>query len=106
MESKELNKLYKQNWDKLSDELSNIVKSDLKTKPTNPLLLRLKDDNSYLNADIKIMIFGQETNNWGNDFKNDIKFIKTIYNDFFNTNHCFVYGGQFWNGIKLFMKKN
>lgn len=33
-------------------------------KPALPLLLELNDDESYENADLRIMIFGRETNNW------------------------------------------
>lgn len=37
-------------------------------KPALPLLLELNDDESYENADLRVMVFGRETNNW-----NDIK---------------------------------
>lgn len=33
-------------------------------KPALPLVLELKDDESYENADLRIMVFGRETNNW------------------------------------------
>lgn len=33
-------------------------------KPALPLLLELNDDESYENADLRVMIFGRETNNW------------------------------------------
>lgn len=33
-------------------------------KPALPLLIELKDDESYENADLRVMVFGRETNNW------------------------------------------
>lgn len=33
-------------------------------KPALPLLIELNDDESYENADLRIMVFGRETNNW------------------------------------------
>ena len=33
-------------------------------KPALPLLIELNDDESYENADIRVMVFGRETNNW------------------------------------------
>lgn len=33
-------------------------------KPALPLIIELNDDGSYENADLRIMIFGRETNNW------------------------------------------
>ncbi|WP_288007519.1 hypothetical protein [Thermonema sp.] len=70
-------------------------------------------ENEWQNADIRVMIFGQETNDWG-DFNTDIdltdgasihKHIKPIldYDDkFYNGGECWSYGGQFWNGFSKF----
>jgi uracil-DNA glycosylase len=82
-----------------------VSNSKYDTKPTNPLLLVLRDEKKFNSADIRIMIYGQETNDWGGNFENNIEETKVIYNDFFNTNACFSYGGQFWNGVNLFLKK-
>lgn len=38
-------------------------------KPALPLILEPNDDESYENADLRVMVFGRETNNW-----NDMKF--------------------------------
>ena len=101
----ELLRLYKSNWDKLSNELIEIKDSNSDTNPTNPLLIRIGDEKKYQEADLRVMIFGQETNDWGNDFQNDIEYIQSIYDDFFTTKRCFSYAGQFWNGISRFLKK-
>jgi hypothetical protein len=33
-------------------------------KPALPLVIELNDDESYENADLRVMVFGRETNNW------------------------------------------
>lgn len=45
-------------------------------KPALPLLLELNDDGSYESADLRVMIFGRETNNWNDpiDFRKDFPF--------------------------------
>lgn len=74
-------------------------------KPTNPLLIATPE--LYFSADIKIMIFGQETNDWGGDFPRigGIDRILKTYKDFFTTGDCYSYGGQFWNGISKLKNK-
>jgi len=99
-----LTKLYSDNWLDFARKLEEIKESELTVKPTNPLLITVQDEYKYINADIRVMIFGQETNDWGGDFMNDIKHIISIYEDFFSSKHCFKYGGQFWNGISRFLK--
>nr|QIM10812.1 hypothetical protein Muribac1_0210 [uncultured Muribaculaceae bacterium] len=58
-------------------------------KPALPLVLELNDDKSYENADLRVMIFGRETNNW-----NDKDFRKTFpfgsYNFSINTSEDVV----------------
>ncbi len=48
-------------------------------KPALPLLLELNDDKSYENADLRVMVFGRETNNW-NDEENRLQFPFCTYN--------------------------
>lgn len=48
-------------------------------KPALPLLIELKDDESYENADLRVMVFGRETNNW-NDQKHRKLFPFYTYN--------------------------
>lgn len=98
-----LQSVYKEKWDLFSDKLNQILKDETKEKkPTNPLLLYI-DEEKYKNADIKIMIFGQETNDWEGDFQNNIETSIETYDDFFNSNDCYAYGGQFWNGFNRFL---
>ena len=71
-----LQEIYNSKWNELSDGLNEILKDNSKeNKPTNPLLLYINEDD-YKNADIKIMIFGQETNDWEGNFQNDINIFK------------------------------
>ena len=48
-------------------------------KPALPLLIELNDDGSYENADLRVMVFGRETNNW-NDKYNRSKYPFGSYN--------------------------
>ena len=101
--NEKLQEIYNSKWNELSDGLNEILKDNSKeNKPTNPLLLYINEDD-YKNADIKIMIFGQETNDWEGNFQNDINICLDTYDDFFNANDCFSYGGQFWNGFNRFL---
>ncbi len=45
-------------------------------KPALPLLIELNGDESYENADLRVMIFGRETNNWNDpkDFRKDFPY--------------------------------
>lgn len=48
-------------------------------KPALPLIIELNDDKSYENADLRVMVFGRETNNW-NDQKHRKQFPFYTYN--------------------------
>ncbi len=98
-----LKKLYLNNWNILSEKLNELILDNSKEiKPTNPLLIYV-DEEKYLNADIRIMIIGQETNDWEGNFQKDIDYTLDLYNNFLNNNSCFSYGGQFWNGYNRFL---
>lgn len=68
-------------------------------KPTNLLCLNISD--KYLAADIKVMVFGQETNDWHGDYggAHEAESLVEEYDEFFTSNKCFSYGGQFWNAV-------
>ena len=71
--------------------------------PASPLLLKINDEQAYQNADIKLIIFGQETNRWYESFHSDTDAILGYYDQFFNTGNYKNYGGQFWNGVARFI---
>jgi hypothetical protein len=99
-----LEKLYSSKWGELSEAFKNILDNDIfEIKPTNPLLLKIADEDSFRDADIRLMIYGQETNSWGEQFNPNINSTIEIYDEFFNSDYCFTYGGQFWNGISRFL---
>ncbi len=97
----ELKKLYLKNWSEMTKELNEINSNeDKELKATNPLLIKV-DEDKYNKSDIKVMIFGQETNSWDGLYNNNYDEILKKYEEFFNTNKCMDnYGGQFWNGFK------
>lgn len=67
--------------------------------PTNLLCLKASDE--FIQADVKVMIFGQETNDWECEFPHPdgVPHLHSVYDEFFNKGKCFSYGGQFWNGF-------
>ena len=66
--NQKLNELYSSKWENLSNALNQIVKDEnYVVKPTNPLLLKHRDCDAYEDAEIREMIIGQETNDWGFD---------------------------------------
>lgn len=88
------------NYQDLLSHLENTITPTIKLDgPTNLLCLKASDD--YTEADVKVMIFGQETNDWECDFSHQggVAHLLSVYDDFFNKGKCFSYGGQFWNGF-------
>lgn len=94
---------YQQEWDTLLSNYSATLFYD--EKPTNPLLLDIP--SGYFAADWKVMIFGQETNDWEGLFphENGVAHLLKTYSDFYNSNYCYSpYDGQFWNGVSKIKK--
>lgn len=99
-----LTQLYSGKWDNYFNKISPILEDgNVAIKPANPLLIYVDDEESYKNADIRLMIFGQETNNWYSEREVSIENIQNLYDGFFNGGECWDYGGQFWNGVKRFL---
>jgi hypothetical protein len=105
----ELYKLYHDFDDKiygLIKDKNKLIKNK-KDKLVYPLFIYPTDE--YINADVKIIIFGKETNGWygiyGSNDDVDVCSIMDNYNDFFGTKYCYTYGGQFWNMIKYLINK-
>ena len=103
--NKKLLNLYQSKWKMLSATMQDILSDEqLDEKPTNPLLLSINEEE-YQAADIKIMVYGQETNDWEGSFQNEIEKTLTYYDEFLNQGECWNYGGQFWNGVSISMKQ-
>ena len=109
MDAKDLlRELYASKWEQLSSAMKPIVEgNNYSIKPTNPLLLwPCLGDDEYDKADIRVMILGQETNDWYGTFnpyadKNaEIERLFEFYNEFYNVDQS--YRSQFWNGFNLF----
>lgn len=97
-----LKQLYNSKWTEYYNELQKIWKGDkFVKKPTNPLLLKIDNETDFKKAEIRIMIFGQETNGWYEN-SDDLESIINAYQEFFGTDYCYSYGGQFWNGVNRF----
>nr|WP_319997633.1 hypothetical protein [uncultured Draconibacterium sp.] len=105
-----LKTLYEEFLPKISGQVFCINKQlSEKNKATNPLLIKI--DQEYINAKMKIMFFGQETNGWHMEmdgtgkFHGEIEPLLQLYERFYLKRGCYSYGGQFWNGINRFKQK-
>ena len=103
MLNQQLLNLYSSYWDNYQRSLQDIINdSSFSIKPTNPYLIHVENENDWRKADIRLMVFGQETNSWFGTFENEIS--KTIgnYIKFVESGECWTYGKQYWNGVKRF----
>ena len=106
--NKQLKELYESKWKKLKPALLklnnerklNKEKKIDEPKVAHPLLIQV--DDSYKEADIKVMFFGQNALRWLGqvDKKSSVEECLSMYNRFYNGNMCQGYGGPFWNFIK------
>lgn len=103
--NEQLYALYSEKWGKLGESLQESVEND-PTAPTNPLLLYVDSEEAWLNADLRVMIFGQETMDWCDVFtpKTPIRTLREEYDNFYNKGKCWKRASNFWNGLKLFKK--
>jgi hypothetical protein len=98
--------LYNSKWDNLCSAMQPILADKtLDFKPTCPLLLTIDNEEEFNNAEIRLMVYGQETNSWYNEFHNNHQPIIDNYESFFNGGECWSYGGQFWNGVSRFVNR-
>jgi hypothetical protein len=97
--------LYAEKWGAIGEALQESVDDDPVT-PTNPLLLYVDNEEAWQRADLRVMVFGQETNDWENEYHPDktIERLCGVYDRFFNKGECWSYGGHFWNGLSRLKK--
>jgi len=76
----ELKKLYEKYWEEMKIEANDIInKTNIEIDhPANPFLLKVNEDE-YDKADIKVMIFGQETLGWHKPFGKSIDTLMDNY---------------------------
>lgn len=99
----ELKRLYKEAKPHLARHIRRIVNSGACPQPANPLLLSVPDEDAYRAADIRVMLFGQETNEWFGEFGSRLDSLMNTYEGFFG-NQIGVYEGSrypgsFWNAL-------
>ncbi len=106
--NQKLEELYVSKWENLKNYLNEIVENENYTiKPTNPLLLKHRDCEAYENSEIRLMIIGQETNDWGGCFHkevDDMDEIIEIYTDFYSGYNFENHRGFFKNHFNSFLK--
>ncbi len=109
--NQKLEELYDSKWKNFSNALINIINDEnYDIKPTNPLLLKHKDCNEYESSEIRVMILGQETNDWGyyedGCFSDEIEMEKILdmYVDFYSGYKFEKHRGFFKNHFNNFLK--
>jgi hypothetical protein len=98
--NKQLYDLYCSKWDAISSALQEIADCDNPPEPTNPLLLYIDKEEEWTNAEIRVMVFGQETRDWENWPNKSIEHLCDVYNRFFNQNRG--KNSHFWHGFARF----
>jgi hypothetical protein len=101
--NEQLRALYESKWRAISIPLWHIAYNDDPPEPTNPLLLHIDKEEEWQSADLRVMFFGQETNDWeGYGGSSTVENLLGVYDRFFNKGGCWEYSGSFWQGIRLF----
>jgi hypothetical protein len=100
--------LYFKNWDKLINKIKEHNEEHNNSHEIqHPFLLSTTSEweKEWNQADIKLMIFGIQTNTWGidndvyssNDYKKSITDLMNIYEEFYFNGGNWEYGNHFWN---------
>ena len=86
----ELKSLYEKYWEQMQIEANSIIdKTNIEIDhPANPFLLKINEEE-YDKADIKVMIFGQETWGWNTTFG---KTIENMMNHYENAKENYLSG--------------
>ena len=102
--NEKLKQLYSENWEVYNKKIKDWELQHLAKGVTNPLCLAVNEN--YLSADIKVMIFGQETNGWCDDDvrSGNIEGMQKAYLSFFKGNKFDSHKGQFKNGFNHIVK--
>jgi hypothetical protein len=74
----QLQKLYQRKW-------SDLVANSAGTESAYPLLIKIHDE--YIDADVKVMIVGQETDGWEGELEQNDKNITHLMNTYYNYYH-------------------
>jgi len=99
----QLNDLYSSKWEKISEMLQSFNEEDPEdyaNMATHPLLIKTNEEYEY--ADLKVMFFGQETNEWHGAFEEgiDIDSVTNVYDEFYLQKGYEKYGKPFWNFVR------
>lgn len=97
-----LHEVYQAKLPEYQKAISKYLVDNSEEKLANPLLIGDMSVKNFSGGDLKIMFFGQETNNWYNDIELRTDLLQKAYDEFYTTDAGYKHGGQFWNGVKQF----
>lgn len=106
--NEELETLYNKYWEQLIKNGNKVIEeTDIeRNHPANPLLLKV-DEKKYASSDLKVMIFGQETRGWLENFGLSIKEGMDRYENFY-VNENFYDGRKksvYWKAFDFFKEE-
>lgn len=102
-----LNKLYDSKWGDYTKAVDSIYSDESLQKPSNPLLLRIGNEEGMEKSDIRLMIFGQETFGWYDKEYGrceTVSDVQDLYDEFFNNEEYQERGGTFFKGVEKIRK--
>ena len=102
--NEQLRALYEIHYENLKHELNDLMEKQDGGKPTNPLLISIDDEERYQASDIKIMFFGQETNDWENICGREIDHLLATYQDFLGATKKGSQSSHFWRMVRDYHK--
>ena len=97
MINESLQKLYSRHWDSFQKACKSIT---VRNSLSNPLLIRVREEETYRKADIKLMFIGQETNTWYKGSSLRMEELLFNYENFYKNPKK---KGPFWRAINSFM---
>jgi hypothetical protein len=101
--NEQLRTMYVTNYDELKSKFNERLANDV-IKATNPLLLSIDNEEAYRASDLKIMFFGQETNDWEGPFGQGIDHLLNTYQDYFREVKDHQHHRPFWNMVREYTK--
>ncbi len=101
--NEKLKQLYSKDWEVYNQSIKDWEIKYPSKGMTNPLCLAVTDE--YLLADLKVIIFGQETNGWCDEIKyGNIEKMQNKYLSFYNGGKFDKHKGQFKNAFNYIVK--
>lgn len=102
--NEQLKAIYEIHYEELLHEFKDSTGNKEEEKPTNPLLINIDDEEKYLASDLKIMFFGQETNDWEGTCGKGIDHLLDTYRIYLKEVKDNQHHRTFWKMVRDYVK--